>query len=305
MMRLVPTNAGHVVAAFDHLSIVVPTRNAAAGLLDFHERLSCAVAQLPLLVEIIYVDDGSRDASPRVLRQLRVQDTRVAVLELSRCFGEEAAMMAGLDHAHGDAAVVVPFSLQEPAGPLAKMVTAWRSGFDIVLASCADDFRLLSRRAVEVLQQLPECNRRMKDLLKWTGLAMTVIECGKGLPQSNDPARNYSERLACLVHRLTAFSVMPMRIMTAVLLVIALLGLLSSLALAVVALRSGVAGAGLGLATVVLLIGSIQILIAGMHSEYLRQLSVESKRRPLYLLKNVQPAAALSRTSRITAVGAE
>ena len=183
------------------ISVVVPCFNESRGLILLHERLARAVRGLPMNVEILFVDDGSQDDTVDVIHELQGADNRVGLLQLSRNFGKEAALTAGLEYARGDAVIVLDADLQDPPECIPDMVQAWRKGYDVVAMKRVDrssdtffkrktagwyyamlgkltavdipqnvgDFRLLSRRAVDALAQLPERSRYMKGLFAWIG----------------------------------------------------------------------------------------------------------------------------------------
>ncbi|MDZ7622508.1 MAG: glycosyltransferase family 2 protein [Candidatus Competibacteraceae bacterium] len=239
---------GKYAPGLDLLSIVVPVHNEAAVLTAFHERLMPVVAELSLTVEILYVDDGSSDPSPKILRQLRMRDTRVAVLELSRNFGKEAAMTAGLDHAGGDAVVIIDADLQDPPELIADMVAAWREGYDVVVARRTHrdgetgfkrlssklfyrilnrvsavpipvdvgDFRLMSRRAVEALKTLPERNRYMKGLFAWVGFPQQELLYAREARHAGCSQWGFWKLLGLALDGLTSFTWAPLRMATIV-----------------------------------------------------------------------------------------
>lgn len=188
------------------ISVVVPAYNEAAGLMMFHGRLMRALSDLPNW-EVVYVNDGSTDGTLAGLEALRQTDDRVAVVSLSRNFGKETAITAGLDHASGDAVVVIDADLQDPPEVIPDLIAAWRQGFDMVYAKRRSrageswlkrrtargfyrlmqrmgdlklpedtgDFRLMSRRAVDAVRQLREQHRFMKGLFAWVGYPTTFV----------------------------------------------------------------------------------------------------------------------------------
>ena len=188
-------------------SVVVPMFNEAEIIGDMHRRLAAAMATLDAPWEVIYVNDGSRDATLRVVEALRLADSHVALVNLSRNFGKEIATTAGLDHACGDAVIVIDADLQDPPEVIPRLVAAWRAGHDMVYAQRrlrqgdtwlkkrtaaafyrimrnvgevplppnVGDFRLMSRRVVDAVQQLREHHRFMKGLFAWVGFPSTAI----------------------------------------------------------------------------------------------------------------------------------
>ena len=189
------------------LSIVVPVFNEEVVLPEFHRRLDASLERLPQHAEIIYVNDGSTDRSLDLIHELKSRDQRVAIVDLSRNFGKEIAMTAGLDHALGDAVVIIDADLQDPPELIGELVKRWQEGFDVVYARRMSrdgespvkkltaywyyrliqrtnrvripvdtgDFRLLSRKAVESLRQLRETHRFMKGLFAWIGHPQTAV----------------------------------------------------------------------------------------------------------------------------------
>lgn len=326
----IPTPSGQA-GGIDCLTIVIPVHDEAIGLIAFHDRLIGVLATLPLIAEIIYVDDGSRDASPRLLRQIRQRDTRVAVLELSRNFGKEAAMSAGLDHASGDAVIIIDADLQDPPELIADMVQGWREGFDVVTARRGQrqgetwfkrassklfyrllnrisdipipvdvgDFRLISRRAVEALKQLPERSRYMKGLFAWVGFPQKELLYTREARYAGRSKWGLWKLVGLALDGLTSFTWAPLRIATGVGAVVAVgaLGMGAVIVLKTLLYGEPVPGYP-SLMCVLLFLGGMQLLATGIQGEYLGRLFIESKQRPLYLLKNVQPAAGLPHALR-------
>ena len=187
-------------------SVVVPAYNEAEGLTAFHRRLVAVMEALGAW-EVIYVDDGSNDATRELIEHVRRDDPRVALVSLSRNFGKEIATTAGLDHAQGEAVIVIDVDLQDPPEVIPELVAAWRRGYDMVLArrrvregetwlkkltahlfyrlmrhagrvrlpADAGDFRLMSRRVVDAVCQLREHHRFMKGLFAWVGYPTTIV----------------------------------------------------------------------------------------------------------------------------------
>lgn len=309
------------------LSIVVPVHNEAPVLAAFHARLSAVLSRLALDAEIVYVDDGSDDGSPELLRRIRVSDTRVAILELSRNFGKEAAMTAGLDHVHGDATVVIDADLQDPPELIEQMVAEWQKGSDVVTARRihrdgeswlrlalshgfyrllnrvsevpipvdVGDFRLMSRRAVEALRDLRERNRYMKGLFAWIGYPQKELPYVRDARPSGKSKWGFGKLVGFALDGLTSFTWAPLRMATLMGVLVASGALTMGGYIVVKTLLYGDPVPGYpSLMCVVLFLGGMQLLAIGVQGEYLGRLFVESKRRPLYLLKNVQPAADVS-----------
>jgi glycosyltransferase involved in cell wall biosynthesis len=307
------------------LSIVVPVFNEEDVLPEFQRRLSAVLDTHGIDAEIVYVNDGSRDRTIALLLELHRTDSRVAVVDLSRNFGKEIAMSAGLDHATGDAVIVMDVDLQDPPELIPEMMAAWRSGSDIVLMrrrSRAEeswfkratahtfyrtlrtlaaidipenigDFRLMSRRAVDAVRALPERSRFMKGIFAWIGFPSHTIDydrVGRGAGQTK---WNYWRLWNFALEGITSFSATPLKLASYI-------GLASAVAAfvyaAYVIIKTMLFGDPVqGYPTLVVLmlfLGGIQLMALGIIGEYLARMFVEVKQRPLYFVQRVLPAAS-------------
>ena len=307
------------------LSIVVPLYNEEAVLPVLHRRLAAVLQSLPERTEIVFVDDGSTDRSAQVLAQLRLRDSCVSVLRFSRNFGKEQAMAAGLKFARGEAVVVMDADLQHPPEMIPAMVQAWRAGADMVnmrrrsrddesparriaarlfyrtlnrlsdipIPEDVGDFRLLSRRAVDALNQLPEHNRFMKGLFAWVGFNQQTLEFDVAERAGGQSKWRPRQLWRLAVEGITAFSVSPLRLATKAGLLSALAALCSGLYFFIRTLFFGDPVAGFPtLIVVVLMLGGLQLLAIGVLGEYLGRLWIESKQRPLFIVESYEPATA-------------
>lgn len=302
------------------LSVVVPAYNEEAVLTQFHERLKAVLAQLPLDHEIIYVNDGSRDRTLTILEELHAKDASVGVINLSRNFGKEAAMTAGLDLVRGDAAVVIDADLQDPPELIAEFVRIWREeGYDVVYATRESrageswvkrstasafywvmskvsdvsiprdtgDFRLMSRRALDALKGLREHHRFMKGLFAWVGFPSKAVLYERDPRFAGETKWNYLKLWNFSLEGITGFSIAPLKIAT-------YLGLLISIFAAIlgtqIILETLLYGADVpgypSLFSAVLFFGGVQLFFLGIIGEYLGRVFNESKRRPLYLIQD-------------------
>ena len=303
------------------LSLVIPCYNESNGLFELYARLSTVLRRLAMPIEVLFVNDGSRDDTIDVIHRLQEGDPRIGYVELSRNFGKEAALTAGIDIARGDAVVVLDADLQDPPEYIPDMVAAWRNGYDVVAMRRADrssdsafkrwtarayyrllgrlsevdipqdvgDFRLLSRRAVDALKQLPERNRYMKGLFAWVGF--NSIE----LPYTRDPRFAGSTKMPFLkllglgLDGITSFSIMPLRLASAIGSLVAVGALVYGLVKLADTLVYGDPVAGFPTLIIVMtFLGGAQLLAIGLLGEYVGRLLVESKQRPLYLVDTVQ-----------------
>ena len=312
------------------LSIVVPAFNEQDVLATFHERLSNVLDTLPLESEILYVNDGSRDGTLEVMKILCAHDKRASILDLSRNFGKEIAMTAGLDHALGDAVIVIDADLQDPPELIPEMVKRWREGWDVVYAQRIErrgesllkkltahwfyrliqrvgrvripenvgDFRLLSRKALDSLLQLREQNRFMKGLFAWIGFPQI------GIPYKRDPrfagrsTWDYWRLWNFALDGITSFTTTPLKWATYMGLIVAFVSFIYGAIIILQKLLYGNPVKGYpSLMVVVLFLGAIQLIFLGIIGEYLGRMFDETKGRPLYFLNARHPAAGRPKQS--------
>ena len=301
------------------LSVVVPAYNEEEVLPEFHSRLGAALNTLSCEAEIVYVNDGSSDDTAQVITELREQDGRVVLVDLSRNFGKEIAMTAGFDHAKGDAVVIIDADLQDPPELIPQLLQEFYTGYDVVYAQRVSragerafkrasafffyrliqaatrvkipadtgDFRIMSRRAVEALAKLREQHRFMKGLYAWIGFPQ------KAVPYHRDPRKagktkwNYWKLWNFALEGFTSFTIGPLKVAT-------YLGITTAFASFVYAawviyktLVHGDPVAGYpSLMVVILFLGGIQLMTIGVLGEYLGRMFDETKKRPLYFVKN-------------------
>ena len=314
----VPSSAPFLV------SVVVPLLNEEEVLSQLHAELLSAVAHIEGGVELVYVDDGSTDRSPEVLHRIQSTCPQASVIRFSRNFGKEQAITAGLQLARGAAVIIIDADLQHPPEMIPAMLKAWREGADVVnmrrrnreneslpkraaarwfyrilnrlsdipIPENVGDFRLLSRRAVEALNQCPERNRFMKGLFAWIGYRQVTLDYDVGERAGGHTKWNFRQLWRFAVEGITAFSIAPLKVASSV-------GLLSALAafglgfyFFVRALIHGDPVPGFPtLVILILMLGGLQLLAIGILGEYLGRLWLESKRRPLFLIEHYEPAA--------------
>ena len=305
------------------ISVVVPVFNEDAVLALFHARLAAVLAVCPGDHEIVYVDDGSTDNSPQVLEALRLNFPQVAVARLSRNFGKERAMTAGLVLAHGEVVVIVDADLQDPPELIPDMLQAWRDGADVVnmrrterdgetvakkasahffyrvinrlsdvdIPNDVGDFRLFSRRAVDALNSLPESNRFMKGLFSWIGFNQVTLDYHRKARAAGESKWPYWRLWNFALEGITSFSTVPLRIATYVGFFSAMGAFLYALTFLIKTLIWGESVKGFPtLIEFVLLLGGLQLMAIGIVGEYVGRIYLESKRRPLYFLDFFKPA---------------
>jgi glycosyltransferase involved in cell wall biosynthesis len=273
--------------------------------------------------EAIYINDGSRDASLQIVEMLRHADSHIAVVNLSRNFGKEIATTAGLDHARGDAVIVIDADLQDPPEVIPRLVAAWRAGFDTVYAKRrlrdgdgwvkkataaafyrvmrnlgevslpenVGDFRLMSRRVVDAVQQLREHHRFMKGLFAWVGYPSTAVPYDRAPRAAGRTKWSLWKLWNLAIEGITGFSVGPLKLATYLGLAVALFAIAFGAQLIMRTLIFGNPVAGYpSLMAVVLFLGGTQLVTLGIIGEYLGRVFNETKRRPLYLVERYTPS---------------
>jgi glycosyltransferase involved in cell wall biosynthesis len=284
------------------------------------ERLDATVGQLKIDLEIVCVDDGSRDNTLELLRAKAARDKRIRALGLSRNFGKEAALSAGIDAAVGDAVIPFDADLQDPPEVIPLLVQRWREGYDVVLARRAErntdtwakrgtaamfyrlhnaisetmipdnagDFRLMSRPVVEALKQLPENRRFMKGLFAWVGFRTTTVDYVRR-PRIGGKTKFSGWKLwNFALEGLTSFGTLPLRVWTYIGGFTAGFAMLYAFYLIVRTLRHGIDVPGYAsIITAVLFLGGMQLVGIGVIGEYVGRIYMEAKRRPVYIVRKV------------------
>lgn len=302
------------------LSIVIPVFNEKAVLPLCHRRLREVLALQQVPYELVFVDDGSTDGSADYLAALACTTEAVKLVRLSRNFGKEAAMTAGLDQTRGAAVIVMDADLQDPPELIPAMVAAWRAGADVVSMRrrsragetwakrfCAHvfyrllnrlsdvpipedtgDFRLMSRRAVDALGQLPERSRYMKGLFAWIGMPTKVIEYDRAPRAAGYSKWGFLGLLRLALEGITSFSTAPLRWATGLGLITAAGGGLFGLSIVIKTFFLGEVVSGYPSSMAVMtFLGGVQLLTIGLLGEYVGKIYIETKQRPLYLIRDV------------------
>jgi len=300
------------------LSIVVPCFDESDGLLQFHRRLTKVLERLHICYEVLYVNDGSNDDTIGVLKALQSQDASIGLIDLSRNFGKEIALTAGIDHARGNAVIVIDADLQDPPEYIPEMVDAWREGFDVVAMRRVDRtsdtvfkrvcaavyyrllgylspvripenvgvFRLLSRRAVDALKKLPERNRYMKGLFAWIGFDCIELPYRRDPRLAGDTKLPFMKLVGLALDGITSFSIAPLRLasITGVLIAFGALSFGAVMLAKTFFYGDPVTGFPTLIVTMTFL-GGTQLIAIGLLGEYVGRLLIECKQRPLYLVK--------------------
>ncbi|MEI8394848.1 MAG: glycosyltransferase family 2 protein [Rhodospirillaceae bacterium] len=300
------------------LSLVIPFYNEGANVEELFNRLLPVLDGLDIPAEIICVNDGSRDDTLARLLEAGRRDTRVKVIELSRNFGKELALSAGLGYASGDAVVPMDADLQHPPELIAEMLVKWREGADMVIAVRnfrtgqslahrisarifywvfdhmsevklpreAGDFRLMDRRVVDVINRMPERTRFMKGIFAWIGFRQVCIPYEQGERAVGNSRWGFLKLLHLSIDGLTAFSTFPLRVWGIIGGSVSLIAFLYGLFRVVRTLVYGVDVPGFEtLLVTILFLGGIQLLILGIIGDYLGRVFAEVKGRPLFVVR--------------------
>jgi polyisoprenyl-phosphate glycosyltransferase len=311
------------VTAVPALSVVAPAYNEERVLPDFHRRLAAVLDELGGTAEVLYVNDGSSDRTVQVIRELRAQDPRVSLVNLSRNFGKEAALTAGLDHARGDWVVVIDTDLQDPPELIPLLLSHAHAGYDVVYARRTQrdgetrlkkatayafyrlmrsmsrvqipedtgDFRVLSRRAVQALVKLREQHRFMKGLFAWIGFPQIAVEYRRDPRFAGETKWNYLKLWNFAITGITSFTIAPLKIASLSGVGVAVLAVLYAAYFVARTLLLGNPVAGYpSLLVIVLTLGATQLITIGIIGEYLGRMFDEAKGRPLYVIDTYEPA---------------
>jgi len=302
------------------ISVVVPVKNEEAAIFRFVERVSAVLDGIATNEswEILFIDDGSTDQTLAAIVAARMREPRVRALSLSRNFGKEAALSAGLDHARGRAVIPMDVDMQDPPEVLPEMVAKWLDGYEMVfgvrrcratdsfakrltaglyyrahnmvsqdkIPENAGDFRLLDRKVVEVIRALPERNRFMKGLFAWAGFKQAAVEYDRVEREHGRSKFNYWKLWTLALDGITSASTVPLRIWSYVGAVVAMFALGYAGFIAVRTLAFGIKLPGYASIMVsVLFLGGVQLISLGVLGEYVGRILTEAKQRPLYVVR--------------------
>lgn len=306
------------------LSLVVPVKDEEEAIPAFLARVVPLVEQFSDAAarsfEIVFVDDGSSDRTLEILRAAHAADPRVRAVSLSRNFGKEAALSAGLDIARGMAVIPMDVDMQDPPETIGPMLAKWRSGFDVVygvrdnrmsdslpkrltadlyyrahnwlsqdkIPEHAGDFRLLDRRVVEVIKAMPERNRFMKGLFAWAGFKSAAVLYHREERTVGTTKFNYWKLWTLAVDGITSASTVPLRVWSYVGGAVALFALGYAIFIVVRTLLSGIDVPGYAsMMVAVLFLGGLQLFSLGVLGEYVGRILTEVKHRPLYVVREM------------------
>lgn len=304
------------------ITILIPCYNEDAVIDLCHREIASVLQELPYNFEVIYVNDGSTDETLSHLQAIQKEDSRVVIINLSRNFGKEAAMTAGIDHAKGDALIILDADLQDPPALIPDIIQCWKeTGADVVygqrivregetwlkkttavgfynlmnqIASTVKipkntgDFRLMNRRSIDALIQLREKHRFMKGLFAWIGYKQVAFQYNRAPRAAGETKWNYFKLWNFAMEGIAAFSTLPLRIASFLGLLISIFAFSFGLFILLRTLFFGVDVEGWASLMVMLtFLSGIQLLSIGVLGEYIGRIFGEVKGRPLYFIESV------------------
>jgi glycosyltransferase involved in cell wall biosynthesis len=307
-----------LVKQMKKITILIPAYNEEEVLDILYSRLNQVLAKLANYhFEILFVNDGSKDRTLDIIRALQKKDPKVSFLDLSRNYGKEIAMIAGLDYATGDAVVIIDADLQDPPELIPQMLQYWQEGYDDVYAKRRSrlgetwlkklsastfytmlqkltkipiqentgDFRLLDRRCVEALKQLRETQRYTKGMFSWIGYNKKEILFDRDPRAAGQTKWNYLKLLDLAIEGITSFTTIPLRFSSFLGALISIFAFIYMIIIIIKTIAYGEPVQGYpSLMVIILFLGGIQLLSLGIIGEYIGRIFNETKRRPLYFV---------------------
>ena len=300
------------------ISIVVPVYNEATNIPALYKELSAQISPLPYSWELVFVDDGSTDGSLQAIKDLAKQDNKVYYVELSRNFGHQYALKAGLDVSDGDCVISMDCDLQHPPEVVLKLIKKWEEGYDVVytrrnpnrnlswikrktsslfyslmdkisdlkLESGTADFRLMNRNVLDAFAHLNESDLFIRGLVKWAGFRQTAIDYEPRERYSGESKYNLKKMLSFAFRGITAFSVRPLQMIAYLGIILFLISIIL-VPYALVSYLMGKAVSGwTSLMISVIFFGSLQLLMTGVLGLYISKLVIQSKQRPHYFIRD-------------------
>lgn len=303
------------------LSLVVPIFNEDGSIGPFLKSINDIFKNQELIcLEIIFVNDGSHDDTLNTLLECQSVDKKIKVIDLSRNFGKEAALTAGLQAAKGELVIPIDVDLQDPPELILEMISKWRSGYEVVLARRADrlsdsyikrlsarlfyyinnllsdqkipenvgDFRLMSRCVVDAINSMPESCRFMKGLFSWVGFKITYVDYIRPARVAGKTKFSFLKLWNLALDGITSFSTLPLRIFMYFGCIVSIISFLFTVFIFVRVVFYGIDVPGYAsLITAITFMGGVQLLGIGVLGEYLGRTYIESKQRPLYIVRNI------------------
>lgn len=307
------------------LSVIIPIYNEEGNIPRLYERLNGVVQQLGVDTEFVFINDGSRDRSIELIRGLASRDRNVRFIDFSRNFGHQIAVSAGLDHCTGKAAVIIDADLQDPPELILDLFAKWQEGYEVVYAKRrarqgegflkkltaryfyrtlkkitsinipvdTGDFRIIDRKIIEVLKQMPEQQKFLRGQISWIGFRQTFVEYDRDARHSGETGYTYKKMIRFALDGITSFSNLPLKFATmAGFFVSGVAFLLILYALYARFVTRDYVPGWTSLMLAVLFIGGVQLISLGVIGEYISRLSANIRNRPLYIVRDSNTESA-------------
>ena len=301
------------------LSIVVPIFNESDNIYAFYEKITKVLNELSEPYEIVFINDGSKDNSLDLLVELHEKDKKVKVINLSRNFGKEIAMTAGMDYSSGEAVIPIDADLQDPPEVIVSLFHKWREGYDVVYATRSSregetwlkkwtskmfykimgsltkievprdtgDFRLMDRKVVESLKELREHHRFMKGLFSWVGYKQIGVSYNRSPRYGGKTKWNFGKLFNFAIEGITSFSYIPLKFASLMGVIVSFLSFVYGIFIVIKTLIFGNPVGGYpSLIVIILFLGGIQLLTIGIIGEYIGRIYDETKKRTLYFVRD-------------------
>lgn len=311
------------------ISLIIPVFNEEQAIDLFYQAVKNETALQGYPIEMVFINDGSTDNTESVLDRLAQHDPDVVVIHFSRNFGKEPALFAGLDYASGDAVIPIDVDLQDPIDIVPLLIQEWEKGAEVVLAKRVDrsadgsfkrisaslfyrfhnkiaditleenvgDFRLMSRKVVETIKQLPENKLFMKGIFAWVGFTPTIIEYTRPERLAGNSKFNIWKLWNLALEGITSFSTLPLRLWSYIGSTIAFFSLIYAGYMVIDKLMFGNSVPGYpSLITAILFLGGVQLIGIGILGEYIGRIYMESKHRPRYIVKRTNAVGRNNKT---------
>ena len=299
------------------ISVIIPIHNEEGNLIALHQRLTEVMQKMPGIYELLFVNDGSTDRSLVMIRELAQKDAHVRYIDLSRNFGHQIAVSAGLDHCIGEAVVIIDADLQDPPELIADLYQRHKEGFEVVYARRRSrkgesalkkwtaklfyrilrrltnidipvdtgDFRIMDRKVVAVLKQMPEQNKFLRGQISWAGFRQTFVEYDRDERLSGKTSYTYAKMIRFALDGITAFSEAPLRFITMAGFFVSFVAfLLIIYAMLSYFFSPGYQAGWASQMISMLFIGGIQLIGIGIIGEYLARIGANVRQRPLYVV---------------------
>ena len=304
------------------LSVVIPVFNEEDNLPQLYSRLVKVLEDTGLVYEILFVDDGSRDDSLRLLHYIASRDEDVAVIELARNFGHQVAISAGIENARGRGVIVMDADLQDPPEVLPQFIEKWREGHDVVYAIRqnrkeswlkrssyavfyrllqrianinipldAGDFCIMDRKVVDILVDMPERNRFVRGIRSWVGLDQVGVTYARDARYAGMPKLTFSRLMYLAMDGLISFSYIPLRMITLLGFGVSVISIILAIGYTIQKLTRGLSPPGFATTVVaIFFLAGVQLITIGVIGEYVGRIFEEVKRRPLYVIRKITRA---------------